>query len=74
MKNIEYKTDWERARLIAFYAVSPYAKRGSLHSVQDLFRFDWEKEDLPELTEEQMNYCLTKLRKFVDENGNFYNA
>jgi len=72
--NSEYRTSWEQARLMAFYSVSPYAKKGHLQTAKDLFIFDWEKEELPELTEEQMDYYLRKLGKFVDDKGNFYNA
>ena len=59
--NSEYRTSWEQARLMAFYSVRPYAIKGHLQTAKDLFRFDWEKEELPELTEEQMDYYLRKL-------------
>lgn len=50
---------WERARYLAFYTLSPHAKKGRLKKLSDLGRFPWEKKPapaettLPERTPEQ---------------------
>ncbi len=38
------KTDWERARMIAFYAVAPHSKK--IKKATDLFKFSWEGKNL----------------------------
>lgn len=38
------QAEWERARYIAFYAVTPHVKKGSIRRMRDLGVFPWEKE------------------------------
>ena len=72
MKNAEYRDNWERTRMAAFYAIAPWNK--AIRTPQDVFRFDWEKVEHFELTEEQMDYFLRKVGKYIDKDGRSYNA
>ncbi len=35
---------WERARMIAFFAVTPHTKKGKIKSPSDLIKFPWENK------------------------------
>jgi len=74
LKNSEYKSEWERARFVAFYTLAPHDVKRRLHSYQDLIRFPWEKSEAVELTEEDYDYWLRKVGRFVDKDGKGYNA
>ena len=72
MKNEEYKLSWTQARFIAFYAASGFLKKGT--KMKDLIRFDWERDDAIELTDDQIQYWLNKVGHHIDKDGRGYNA
>lgn len=41
--NVRQRGDWERARMVAFYAVAPHTKK--IKKATDVMRFHWEKKD-----------------------------
>ena len=62
------RTDWSRARYIAWASLTPHAKKGSLETPKDLFEFDWEKDDREKLERklERAKRYLPKTRKELD--------
>lgn len=72
-ENDRYKADWERARFVGFYAVAAWSK--GLKKPTDLVKFAWEKEAEVELpTKEDIRYWTLKYGKYIDKDGNSYNA
>jgi hypothetical protein len=71
LRNMDFRKEWEIARFVAYYSAAGFLKKGT--KLKDIVRFDWEKEvKLP--TKEEMRYWMLKYGKYLDENGNTYNA
>jgi len=43
-KEDEHRADWERARLVAFYAIVPHLKKGSGNSMDKVIPLPWDYE------------------------------
>lgn len=71
-RNFDYRTGWEQARLIGFWAGNMGWKKGT--KANDLIKFEWEKKEIVLPTEDEMRYWMLKYGKFTDEKGNGYNA
>lgn len=50
-ENLKQRGDWERARLIAFFAAAPHTK--SIKKQTDIVKFDWEKKQVHRMTKEE---------------------
>lgn len=65
------RVTWEQARTIAYYAVVPHVKSGSIKSPESLFRFIWDKGDggqqrYDERNEEVLDKLKSKLQFRLD--------
>lgn len=67
-----FRREWERARFISYYSAIGFLKKGT--KMKHLIEFEWEKSDVRLPTKEEMRYWMLKYGKFVNENGEFYNA
>lgn len=59
--------EWERARMVAYFAVKPHVKRGTLQTVGSIIRFPWEVEETEPLKEDEVNDIIRKYGKYYDE-------
>ena len=50
-EQLKQRGDWERARLVAFYAAAPHSKKIKKYS--DVVKFDWEKAKKSNMTKEE---------------------
>ncbi len=53
------KDSWEQTRMICYYALG----NSKLMSPKNLFEFPWEKEDMPEMSSEQLKSLFKKKKK-----------
>ena len=67
-KEMDARQGWEQARMTAYFAVKPHAKRGQLTKITDLIKFEWDKNRKVELPSRE--YIMQTLKKY----GQFYNA
>ena len=74
LRNQDYKTSWEQARMISYYSIIGFAKKGKIKRPQDLFKFDWEKQAVTYPTRDEMDYWVKKMGRYVDNQGRFFNA
>lgn len=76
MEEAKMRGEWERARWMAYVFLKPHDTKKNLHSVTDLVKFSWEKvEDGSDLLDDEtMAYLARKMGRYVDNEGNFFNA
>jgi hypothetical protein len=60
-EQMRMRQDWERARFIAFNAVSPHVK--GIRRATDLITFDWEKPDMDSLKKVDFDKIFPKKAK-----------
>lgn len=54
--DLKQRDDWERARMIAFYAAAPHTKK--IKKPTDIVKFDWEKKERPRVKSKEEFYRL----------------
>lgn len=65
LKQTEIRTQWEAARMIAFWSVKAMTGRKWPHKFKDLGAFGWEQDDVKRLpTEEEIRYWVLKYGKY----------
>jgi hypothetical protein len=74
LRNMDYKSQWEQARMISFWSVRAMTSKRWPRKFKDLGEFPWEENDVKLPTKEEMRYWMLKYGKYLDENGNTYNA
>jgi len=76
VEEAKMRGEWERARWMAYVFLKPHDTKKNLHSVTDLVKFSWEKvEDGSDLLDDDtMAYLARKMGRYVDKEGNFFNA
>lgn len=67
--------EWERARLIAYYALRPHVKQGKMMTYESFIRFPWEMpQEKPIPTKQDMEYIIRKYGRYYDvETDKFVN-
>jgi len=65
-KEDEHKADWERARLVAYYAIAPHLKKGASNNMDKVIPLPWDHEKLKPVKiskekEEELHALLDKI-------------
>lgn len=63
------KNDWERARMVAFFAVKPYDSQKNLRKFSDLVEFPWEKSPVLVEQKETIEEFLRKTAQAFELEG-----